>query len=455
MRRQLLDFFAGDLAALARDPLTEFCRRSSEAEIVKLHVGSETCHLISSPHAIKHILLANAFNYDKNTAAFMAVRLLLGNGLLTSSGHFWLRQRRVITPAFKAENMRYFLPILQRQAIACAKRWSQAALRGEEVNASNDFNLITLMAVAESLFSDDLADYTDVISEEFPIILECLAQRVASPIRFPLWLPTQNNRRLAPSIRRLRSIAAELIARRRRKLESSQPGSLDQADLLTQLICRRDPLTNELMSDRQISDEVMTLLVAGHETTANALCWLFILLHDYPKEQERLRHEIAGHSDCSGSFTLEQLINMPRCRAVIQEVLRLYPPVWLFSRRALSDDAIGDYRILKGDIALFCPYALHRLPSLWPNPDLFNPDRFINPHDTHHNDFTYLPFGAGKRSCLGAGFAMIEAQVILATLLRSFEFSVVDRELLQPLPMMTLRTSQPIRLHLRALFPVS
>jgi cytochrome P450 len=455
MKRKLYSLLAGDLLTLLEDPLQEFCRRSLLSPIHRMRIGTEVCHLVSSPAFIRSILLTNASHFDKQTASFKAVRLLLGNGLLTSSGDIWKRQRRLISPSFKSENLRYFLPILQRQADLCVARWTKAAQKGEVVNASLDFNAITLMAVAESLFGDDLRDNIDMFNSEFSVILEAMATRITSIVQLPLWLPTSTNRQLAKSLNHLRQIVLQLIERRRRAHQNIDSSALDQADLLTQLIFRRDPISGSLMDNRQILDEVMTFLIAGHETTANALNWLFVLLHDHPLEQHRLREEVLVSSTCGGQFSIEHLLQMHRCRSVIQEVLRLYPPVWLFSRRALRDQYFDGYRIAGGDVALLCPFALHRIPTLWPNSNHFIADRFINIPSTEVDPFCYLPFGAGKRSCLGAGFAMIEAQVILATILRSFRWSVIDRDMVKPVPIVTLRTSVPVMLSLDLLDVVS
>jgi len=448
MKQQLYSLLAGDLLTLLEDPLHEFCRRSLQAPIVRMRIGTEICHLVSSPAFIRQILLTNASHFDKQTASFKAVRLLLGNGLLTSSGEIWKRHRRLISPSFKAENLRYFLPILQRQADFCVHKWTEAAQKGVVVNASLDFNAITLMAVAESLFGDDLSDNIEMFNSEFSVILEAMATRITSLVQLPLWLPTSANRRLSRSLNHLRKIVLQLIQRRRRSHQNIDSSALDQEDLLTQLIFRRDPISGSLMDNRQILDEVMTFLIAGHETTANALNWLFVFLHDHPQEQHRLREEVVVSSTCSGQFLIEDLLKMHRCRSVIQEVLRLYPPVWLFSRRALRDQYFDGYRIASGEVALLCPFAIHRIPTLWTDGNHFIADRFINTPSSEVDPFCYLPFGAGKRSCLGAGFAMIEAQVILATILRSFGWAVIDRDMVKPVPIVTLRTSIPVMLTL-------
>lgn len=196
------------------------------------------------------------------------------------------------------------------------------------------------------------------------------------------------------------------------------------------------------MSDAQLRDEVMTLLIAGHETTANALSWLWYLLDRHPDEQERLRAELLAATGGKAP-TVEDLPRRPRMKAVIQETLRLYPPVWMFDRRALGPDDLGETRVAKGDLVIFCPSAIHRLPALWSDPEAFRPDRFEAGREEQNNKFAYLPFSAGPRICIGNSFAMIESQIIMGILLARFQARLTDRSPILPQARVTLRTSRP------------
>jgi cytochrome P450 len=436
----------GDLATLARDPLGEFCRRSSKGAVVPLKIGFHRGHLVSDPALIRHVLLDNIGNYDKHTPAFDAVRVVLGNGLLTSGGAFWKRQRRIAQPAFHGESVKRFGPIISRMAAECASDWEAAARRGDTVDACADMMKVTLRAVAETLFGDDLAESADEINRVFPTILACLAARVSSPVRPPLWLPTANNRQLRPALDSLDAIVQRLIAARRQRLAS---GEADDAhrDLLTTLMAARDAETGESMSDVQLRDEVMTMMIAGHETTANALSWLWVLLDRHPDELERLRAELLTATG-GRTPTVDDVGRLPRLKAVIQETLRLYPPVWMFDRRALGPDDLAGTRVAQGDLVIFCPYALHRLPQLWSNPEAFRPERFEPGREEQKNKFAYLPFSAGPRICLGASFAMIESQIIVGTILARLRPRLADPTPVEPQPRVTLRTSRPVVLRL-------
>ena len=201
------------------------------------------------------------------------------------------------------------------------------------------------------------------------------------------------------------------------------------------------------MSDAQLRDEVMTMMIAGHETTANALSWLWVLLDRHPGELERLRAELVTATGGQPP-TVDDIGRLPRLKAVIQETLRLYPPVWMFDRRALGPDDLAGTRVAQGDLVIFCPYALHRLPQLWSDPEAFRPERFEPGREEQKNKFAYLPFSAGPRICLGASFAMIESQIIVGSILARLRPRLADPTPIEPQPRVTLRTSRPVVLRL-------
>jgi len=443
----LTRLLGGDLPALAQDACGEFVRRSRQGGVVPLKIGLTRGHLVSDPVLVRHVLLDNIDNYDKHTPAFNAVRVVLGNGMLTSGGAFWKRQRRIAQPAFLGESVRHFGPVITRLAAETAGAWERAAAAGETVDACTDMMKVTLRIVAETLFGDDLAGDAAEINRVFPVILACLAARVTSPIRPPLWLPTANNRRLRPALESLNRVVERMIATKRRRLDAGGGPQDGHRDVLTTLMLARDEATGESMSDAQLRDEVMTLLIAGHETTANALSWMWYLLDRHPDEQERLRAELVVATG-GRSPTVDDLPQLPRLKAVFQETLRLYPPVWMFDRRALRPDDLAGTKVAAGDLVIFCPYAIHRLPELWSDPEAFRPERFEAGHKEQKNMFAYLPFSAGPRTCIGNNFATIEAQIIMGTLLSRFRARLADPSPVTPKPRVTLRTSRPIVLRL-------
>ena len=443
----LARLIGGDLAALTQDACAEFVRRSRQGGVVPLRIGLARGHLVSAPALVRHVLLDNLDNYDKHTPAFDAVRIVLGNGMLTSGGAFWKRQRRIAQPAFHGESVRHFAPIISRIAAETAAEWERAAAAGETVDACTDMMRVTLRIVAETLFGDDLAGDAAEINRVFPVILACLAARVTVPIRPPLWVPTATNRRLRPALASLNAIVERLIATKRRRLRDGSGPGKSHRDLLTILMLARDAETGEAMSDAQLRDEVMTLMIAGHETTANALSWLWYLLDRHPNEQERLRAELVAATG-GRAPTVDDLPQLPRLTAVLQETLRPYPPVWMFDRRALGPDDLAGTKVARGDLVIFCPYAIHRLPDLWSDPEAFRPERFAVGREEQKNKFAYLPFSAGPRTCIGNSFAMIESQIIVGTLLARFRARLADPSPIMPKPRVTLRTSRPVELRL-------
>ena len=441
----LTRLIGGDLAALAADPLGEFVRRSRQGGVVPLQIGLTRGHLVSDPALVRHVLLENSDNYDRRTPGFDALRVVLGNGLVTSGGAFWKRQRRIAQPAFLSESVRQFAPVITRLAAETADDWERAAAAGATVDACADMMRLTLLIVAETLFGDDLAGDAAAVNRIFPVILACLGARVASPIRPPVWVPTANNRLLRPALASLDAIVVRLIAAKRRRLAEGGAAQDGHRDLLTILMLARDPETGEAMSDTQLRDEVMTFMIAGHETTATALSWLWYLLDRHPEEQDRLRDELRA-ATAGRPPTVNHLPQLPRMKAVIQETLRLYPPLWLFDRRALGPDDLAGTKVAKGDLVIFCPYSVHRLPELWPDPEAFRPERFEEGHAEQKNKFAYLPFSVGPRTCIGNNLAMIESQLIMGTLLSRFRARLADPAPTTPRGRFTLRPSRPVEL---------
>ena len=253
---------------------------------------------------------------------------------------------------------------------------------------------VMLRIVAEALFGDDLADDPPVINREFPVIVACLATRIDSPIRPPVWVPTANNRRLRPALAALDVIVERLIATKRGRLADGGEAQDGHRDLLTSLMLARDSETGEAMSDAQLRDELMTFMIAGHET------------------------------------------------------LRLYPHLWMFDRRGLGPDDLAGTKVAKGDLVVFCPYSIHRLPELWPDPEAFRLERFAAGREEQKNKFAYLPFSVGPGTCIGNNLAMIESQLIMGTLLSRFRARLADPAPITPRGRFTLRPSRPVELRL-------
>ena len=438
----------GDLPELIRDPLGCFQERArTPSGISPLLIGRRQAYLISDPAFIRQVLLEKFENYNKETPTYQAIQLVLGRGMFTSHGPLWKKNRRLAQPAFHGHRVQRFGPILERISRRFADRWEEHGRRGEPVDASEDMMKITLEGVSEVLFGSDISESSGEINHVFPIVLKSLAFRVTRPLRWPDWMPIRRNLAFREALGSLNKVVDGLIQKRRQKLAEIEAMPADARDLLSTLMLAQDEETGERMSDTQLRDEVMTLMIAGHETTANALTWLWYLLDQHPEEQARLHQELETEVG-DREPTVSDLPQLKRLKMVISESLRLYPPVWTFDRRAIAADTLGTTKIVPGDLIIISPYGIQRNPAFWSDPDTFRPERFEPGHEEQKNKFLFLPFGAGPRICLGQSFAMMESLLIMATLLNRFRVSLWDSAPVIPKPVVTLRPANPVLLRL-------
>jgi len=348
--------------------------------------------VVTDPDAVRRVLVSNHRNYTKGVG-IERVRVLLGNGLMASEGDQWRRQRRLLQSAFHRPAVEAFFPIYHQQATALADRWLQAAHAGQPVNVTEAVSETTLMAVLGALFSEDLDRVVDGDGRSpFQLVSEQRQRDLQFAVRF---------RALAGPIR-------EIIAARRR--EQRFP-----VDLLSHCLLARDRSSGEPMNDKQLIDEILTLIVAGHETTAASLNWVWYLLAAHPESFQQLSdaaQQVAADV-VPGWDTLEKLQPVAQ---VIQEALRLYPPGWLYTRRSMRGDRLAGYELPAGTDVFICSWLLHRHPAYWDRPDEFRPARFSPEQLAQRHRYVYLPFSAGPRHCIGESFAMAEMMIHLTVL---------------------------------------
>lgn len=361
--------------------------------------GADTW-VVNDPGMIRRILVANHRNYTKGIG-IERVRVLLGNGLMTSEGESWRRQRRQMQSGFHRPAVEaclpLFLDVAQRQA-AC---WLQAARSGEAVNVTEAVSEAALQVILRALFSTDLVETT---AQAFGLV----SQHSKRDLRF------------AVKFRALGKLIQGIVDRRRN--ENDYP-----PDLLTHAIRAVDRSSGEHMSDRQIIDEMLTLVVAGHETTAASLNWVWYLLAVNQDSMQRVVDEAARlDMDRLDGDALDSLVYT---RAVLQEALRLYPPGWLYTRRALEDDQLGSYTLPAGSDVFICSYLLHRHPAYWEDPDIFRPERFLG--DGNIQRYAYLPFSAGPRHCIGETFANMEMLVHLVVIASRVAAETPDKQVIE------------------------
>lgn len=408
---------------IQRDPLqflTELTRTYGDIAFVRFLVWP--VYVINHPDFIKQVLQEHHRNYNKDNFDYRLLRPLLGKGLLTNDGASWLHQRRLIQPTFHRQRLAAFGSLMTEATLAMLERWERCAGRGEVFDVAAEMMLLTLRIIGQALFSLDLSDDANAVGQAITTANDYL--RAPFP---PLFVPTPRNRRLQTALRRLDALVYDLITTRR---QSQQ----DTPDLLSVLLAVRDEETGQGMNDRQIRDEVITLLLAGHETTAVALCWTWYLLAQHQECEQRLHAVLGGRLP-----TVEDLPNLPYSRMVLEESLRLYPPAWSFSRNALADDELGGYHIPAGSTVLLCPYTTHRHPAFWEQPEVFDPLRFTPECVAARPHYAYFPFGGGPRLCIGSAFAMMEAQLILATVAQRYRLCLGTDMRVEPEPLVTLR----------------
>jgi enediyne biosynthesis protein E7 len=361
-------------------------------------------YVINHPEDVKRVLLANHRNYTKGEG-MDRVKILLGNGIMTSEGAFWRRQRRMMQPSFHRRVIEQFGALIGEVNDKYAERWAAKAARGEAVNLSSDTSELTLEIVLRSIFGTDL---------------ERLEQRIgANPFEV---VAKQSNRDLkfAFQFRSLGKLVGELIQRRRHAPE-------EHFDFLSMFMLTRDRETDEPMAEKELIDEFLTLIVAGHETTAAALTWTWYLLSRHPDAGERLQAE-ADLSGTDVAMGLNAAESMSFTHQVLQESLRLYPPGWLITRRAIDADELGGFAIAPRTDVFISPYMLHRHPAFWSDPEEFKPERFAGADAEERHKFAYIPFAVGPRHCIGENIAMFEMLVHMRTMTRRFRLTRATHE---------------------------
>ena len=426
---------------MRRDPLATLVAASRIGNVSRIDLGPRgDAYVVTHPDGVKRVLLENQANYSKRTRGFDSLRLFLGQGLLTSEGDFWRRQRRIAQPAFHHRNLQAFGASMHQAGQSLANHWEAKAATAEPFDVARDMMRVTLSIVGRCLFSTDPDAQSSAIGRHLDVMLENFARRISAPVVLPLSWPTTGNRRIRLAIDELHRIVDEIVAQRR-----SSPQSADRpTDLLDLLMAAEDAETGARMNDRQLRDEVLTLLLAGHETTAAALSWTWWLLACHPGVDRRLGEQLAALSD--GPIDAEALGRAPLVGRVVHEAMRLYPPAWIVARRAEAADRILGVSIPRDHLVIVTPYATHRRPDLFPDPERFDPDRFdgaTGPSATFDR-FAYFPFGGGPRICIGNGFALMEAQILLATLRRRFRLELAPGAVVEPLPLLTLRARRGI-----------
>lgn len=426
---------------LMRDPLGRLAAdRRAYGDVIRIRIGPLTYYGLAHPDHLQHVLQENNRNYVKGPI-IARTRILIGDGLFTSEGDFWRRQRRLAQPAFHRQRIGGFAETMTRTTQEMLDAWSGVAASGDAFDLADEMSRLTLRIVGRTLFSLDLQESAATVGNALVDALDVVTQRAFTLLPLPLRVPTAANRRFLRARRDLDEVVLRIIAERRRT-------GHDGGDLLSMLLDARDPDTGEGMTDRQLRDEVMTFVLAGHETTAVALSWTWYLLGRHPEIEQRLRDEIAS---AVGQRTPNpgDLPALRYVRMVVDEAMRLYPPVWAIGRQPLGDDQVGPFRIKAGAPVNLAVWVTHRHPDFWPDPERFDPERFAPERTASRHRFAYLPFSGGPRLCIGNEFALMELVLVVTMMAQRYRISPVDPDrVIEPLVRVTLRPNGgvPVRI---------
>lgn len=392
--------------------------------------------LVADADAAHHVLVSNAKAYRKSPN-YDGLKLLLGQGLLTSEGEFWKRQRKLAQPAFHRDRLAGFVEVMAACTEDMLREWRvRPSATGFDLH--REMMRLTLRIVGKTLLSVDLDGAARAVGEALDVALAWTNQYVESVVRVPLWVPTASNRRFAKAKETLDTLVMKIVAERRASTARGEPAP---NDLLQMLLEARDADTGEGMSDEQLKTELLTLVLAGHETTANALAFTLFLLSRHPAARAKLRDE-ARAALGDRAPTVADLKSLPYALQVAEEGMRLYPPAWTFERVATEDDVVGGFAVPKGTFIGISPYVMHRNPRYFPDPMRFDPARFDRAAGHERPKLAYLPFGGGARTCIGNAFALMELQVLLPMIVRAFDLDPPADFQLELEPSVTMRPAR-------------
>jgi cytochrome P450 len=396
-------------------------------DVVRFTMGPKRVYFFNHPEHAKYVLSDNHANYHKGIGLIQAKRVL-GEGLLTSEGDLWRRHRRLIQPSFHRERLARFTHVVTDEAKALTARWRTG---NRQINVVREMTDLTLSVLSRTLLDADLGPH-EAVGAAFEVAQDQAMFEMVSLGFVPHWLPTPRNRRFRTARRELERLVAGLVASR----DSGGHDSTD--DMLSRLLDDYRDEPDARLAARRIRDELITILLAGHETTASTLSWTWYLMDQHPQVAERVRAEavtVLGDRDPQ----YEDLHRLPYITMVIQEAMRLYPPVWILPRRAVGADTIGGYHVPAGADVLICPYTLHRHPDFWSEPERFDPDRFAADQVRARHRYAYIPFGAGPRFCVGNNLGMMEAVLVTAIVASEFQLTLAPGHHVVAEPMLSLR----------------
>jgi cytochrome P450 len=431
------------LKALWRNPLEAWARPHFEEPIVTSKLGTRQVALVNEPQAVRRILLDNAANYGREPMQRRIMFSTLNNGLLMADDQQWMAQRRILGPLFTRKSVRNFAPAMLRAANDLVERWQ--ALNGKLIDVAAEVTLVTLNVLERTIFSEGLGrnpvevrdamrKYFDSVGRIEPLDL----------LGLPDFIPRLAQFRIRSPLRLFNDTIDAIITSRRRHLAEST--SKAPRDILSLLLEAADPETGYRLSETELRANIITFIAAGHETTANAIMWSLFLLSQSPEWEKQVVTE-ADRELRSPKHDADRLVVT---RAVVEEAIRLYPPIAAITRCAYDRDELAGVNIRPGAMIVIAPYVLHRHRRLWQNPDIFDPTRFVGRARDEIDRFAYMPFGFGPRMCIGQAFALQEAPIIVASVMRHLVLELSDQERVWPVLRITVRPKNGLPMRLRS-----
>jgi cytochrome P450 len=468
--------FTGHLRVMQHDRMGFLQRVAREVDRVSRleSIGADSI-VVNHPEVLHELLVTRAAAFEKPQILRFALRPLAGDGLFTSNGELWRRQRKLMAPLFQPTALRRYVADM----VACAERGLARWRDGAVLELARETTRITMSVAGKTLFGADTFSEADEIGAALTVALDwtgrnapsgsalvhllarrallettrlltdeppVLVHRLAAALEGPLFNPGRDGRQLSRAIARLDTYVNKLTSERRQTLARQRGGGPPPPeDLLTHLIRARDE-NGARMNDKQVRDEVLTLFVAGHETTATALAWSIYCLCRHPEIYAAVEREVDA---LDGEPTFDHLPRLALTLRVFKEALRLFPPVHSFGRQTYQSLTIDGHLLRPNTVVVVAPWALHRRTDHWPEPERFDPDRFLPAAEERRPRLAWLPFGAGPRTCIGNHFAMIEGQIVLARLLRHARFELLGDEVPEAGATLRPRSGMPVRVHLR------
>lgn len=433
---ELLDFSV-NAKKIKENPLNfyyESFKEKGDYVRVKVFPGMYM-YMVFHPDGVQHILKDNQSNYKKTPIIVNNVKVLFGKGLFTNEGESWLKQRRLIQPAFHRKKIEQLVEQMAKAVEVTIEDWNKLP-DNSEINISEEMTKLTIRILSTSLFSIDISSSSNVLGKALRDGFEYVNYKMNNMVSLPLWFPNERNKKTKKAILDIDNVINEIISSR---INDKQ----EHNDLLDILLKARDEETNIGMTTQQLKDELLTMLAAGHDTTSAGLSWTFYLLAQNKDKKQKLFEEV--DSIVNDTLTVDKLNNLEYTKMCFEEGLRLYPPAWGLARESINSDIIGGYEIKPKTLIALSQYTTHKHPDFWEKPYDFYPEHFESDKVKNRHPFAYFPFGGGSRVCIGMLFAMMESQIILSMLTKHFDFELVPNQDIIPDPTFTLIPKQGIK----------